>query len=85
MIRGLRFPHPLTLLIGCIITAAALFSFYARLNLANTFFSIIMAHVVLGAPFVVITVTAAPNSRHFVARCLPMKPVPPTTSTLAPC
>jgi putative spermidine/putrescine transport system permease protein len=47
------------MIVPLIITAAALFSFYARANLANTFFSIIMAHVVLGAPFVVITVTAA--------------------------
>ncbi|WP_026381086.1 ABC transporter permease [Afifella pfennigii] len=47
------------MIVPLIITAAALFSFYARINLANTFFSIIMAHVVLGTPFVVITVTAA--------------------------
>lgn len=50
------------MIVPLIITAAALFSFYARLNLANTFFSIILAHVVLGAPFVVITVTAAMSS-----------------------
>ncbi|QPC41900.1 ABC transporter permease [Kaustia mangrovi] len=47
------------MIVPLIITAAALFSFYARVNLANTFFSIIMSHVVLGTPFVVITVTAA--------------------------
>lgn len=47
------------MIVPLIITAAALFSFYARLNLANTYFSIIMAHVVLGTPFVVITVTAS--------------------------
>ncbi|MDQ0316223.1 ABC transporter permease [Amorphus orientalis] len=50
------------MIVPLIITAAALFSFYARVNLANTFFSIIMAHVVLGTPFVVITVTAAMSS-----------------------
>ena len=50
------------MIVPLIITAAALFSFYARVNLANTFFSIILAHVVLGAPFVVITVTAAMSS-----------------------
>tara|TARA_R110002020_G_scaffold36894_85_gene111276 strand:- start:2151 stop:2999 length:849 start_codon:yes stop_codon:yes gene_type:complete len=50
------------MIVPLIITAAALFSFYARVNLANTFFAIIMAHVVLGAPFVVITVTAAMSS-----------------------
>ena len=47
------------MIVPLIITAAALFSFYARINLSQTFFSIIMSHVVLGAPFVVITVTAA--------------------------
>lgn len=47
------------MVVPMIITAAALFSFYARINLSQTYFSIIMSHVVLGAPFVVITVTAA--------------------------
>ena len=47
------------MIVPLIITAAALFSFYARINLAQTFTAIIMSHVVLGAPFVVITVTAA--------------------------
>ncbi|MCF3934224.1 ABC transporter permease [Acuticoccus sp. M5D2P5] len=47
------------MIVPLIITAAALFAFYARANLSQTYFSIIMSHVVLGAPFVVITVTAA--------------------------
>ena len=47
------------MVVPLIVTAAAMFSFYARLNLTSTFFSIIMAHVVLGTPFVIITVTAA--------------------------
>ncbi len=47
------------MIVPLIITAAALFSFYARFQLGNSFFAIIMSHVVLGAPFVVITVTAA--------------------------
>lgn len=47
------------MIVPLIITAAALFSFYARLNLSQTYLSIILSHVVLGAPFVVITVTAA--------------------------
>ena len=47
------------MIVPLIITAAALFSFYARLDLAQTYFSIIMSHVVLGTPFVVITVTAS--------------------------
>lgn len=50
------------MIVPLIITAAALFSFYARVDLANTFFAIIMSHVVLGTPFVVITVTAALSS-----------------------
>jgi putative spermidine/putrescine transport system permease protein len=47
------------MIVPLIITAAALFSFYARIELSQTFLAIIMAHVVLGTPFVVITVTAA--------------------------
>jgi putative spermidine/putrescine transport system permease protein len=47
------------MIVPLIITAAALFSFYARINLSQTFLAIILSHVVLGAPFVVITVTAA--------------------------
>ncbi|WP_099866803.1 ABC transporter permease [Pararhizobium haloflavum] len=47
------------MVVPLIITGAALFSFYARLNLTESFVSIILAHVVLGTPFVVITVTAA--------------------------
>ncbi|MEM0907640.1 MAG: ABC transporter permease [Pseudomonadota bacterium] len=47
------------MIVPLIITAAALFSFYARVNLAQTYLAIILSHVVLGAPFVVITVTAA--------------------------
>jgi len=47
------------MIVPLIITAAALFAFYARVNLSQTYFAIIMSHVVLGAPFVVITVTAA--------------------------
>lgn len=47
------------MIVPLIISAAALFSFFARVNLTNTFLGIILSHVVLGAPFVVITVTAA--------------------------
>ncbi len=47
------------MIVPLIITAAALFSFFARVSLTNTFLGIILSHVVLGAPFVVITVTAA--------------------------
>lgn len=47
------------MVVPLIVTGAALFSFYARINLTESFISIILAHVVLGTPFVVITVTAA--------------------------
>ncbi|WP_159586948.1 ABC transporter permease [Chelativorans xinjiangense] len=47
------------MIVPLIITAAALFSFFARAGLANTFPGIILSHVVLGTPFVVLTVTAS--------------------------
>lgn len=47
------------MIVPLIITAAALFSFFARVGLANTFPGIILSHVVLGTPFVVLTVTAS--------------------------
>lgn len=47
------------MIVPLIITAAALFSLFARINLANTFTGIILSHVVLGTPFVVLTVTAS--------------------------
>lgn len=47
------------MIVPLIISAAALFAFFARVGLANTFLGIILSHVVLGTPFVVITVTAA--------------------------
>lgn len=47
------------MIVPLIITAAALFSLFARIGLANTFPGIILSHVVLGTPFVVITVTAS--------------------------
>lgn len=47
------------MIVPLIITAAALFSVFARIGLAQTFPGIILSHVVLGTPFVVITVTAS--------------------------
>jgi len=41
-----------------IIVAVGVFFFYSRLGLAQTHFGLILAHAALGAPFVVITVTA---------------------------
>ncbi|MDN2566548.1 ABC transporter permease [Aquibium sp. A9E412] len=47
------------MIVPLIITAAALFSFFARVGLSQTFPGIILSHVVLGTPFVVLTVTAS--------------------------
>ena len=41
-----------------IIVAVGVFFFYSKLGLAQTHFGLILAHAALGAPFVVITVTA---------------------------
>ena len=41
-----------------IIVAVGVFFFYSRLGLAQTHLGLILAHAALGAPFVVITVTA---------------------------
>ena len=50
------------MIVPLIITAAGIFFFYARLNeyaeLTGSFIGIVLAHAVLGTPFVVITVTA---------------------------
>ena len=50
------------MIVPLIITAAGIFFFYASLNeylqLTGTFLGIVLAHTVLGTPFVVITVTA---------------------------
>ena len=41
-----------------IISAAGMFFFYSRLGLGQTYLGLVLAHAALGAPFVVITVTA---------------------------
>ena len=46
------------LIVPLIITASGMFFFFAKFNLVATFTGIIMAHTVLGLPFVAITVTA---------------------------
>ncbi|MFO1350761.1 MAG: ABC transporter permease [Gammaproteobacteria bacterium] len=46
------------MIVPLIIAAAGMYFFYARFNLTQTFAGIILAHAVLGTPFVVITVTA---------------------------
>ncbi|WP_038173158.1 ABC transporter permease [Vibrio pacinii] len=46
------------MIVPVIISAAAMYFFYTRLELSQTFVGIILAHAALGTPFVVITVTA---------------------------
>lgn len=46
------------MIVPVIISAAAMYFFYTRLDLSQTFVGIVLAHAALGTPFVVITVTA---------------------------
>jgi len=46
------------MIVPLIITAAGMFFFYSKVGLAQTYPGLIMAHTVLGIPFVIITVTA---------------------------
>lgn len=46
------------MIVPVIIAAAGMYFFYTELNLAQTYWGVILAHAVLGTPFVVITVTA---------------------------
>jgi putative spermidine/putrescine transport system permease protein len=46
------------MIVPLVITASGMFFFYSSINLAKTFTGLILAHVTLGIPFVIITVTA---------------------------
>ena len=46
------------MIVPVIITATGLFFFYSRIGLAQSYVGILLAHALLGIPFVVITVTA---------------------------
>jgi len=48
----------LPMIVPLIITATAMFFFFSYLHIINTYAGIIVAHSILGVPFVVITVTA---------------------------
>jgi len=50
------------MIIPLIIIAAGMFFFYAKFSLAGTYVGLIIAHAVLGIPFVIITVTATLSS-----------------------
>ncbi|RRJ83085.1 ABC transporter permease [Aestuariirhabdus litorea] len=46
------------MIVPVIISAASMYFFFTKVNLAQTYLGVIMAHAVLGIPFVIITVTA---------------------------
>lgn len=46
------------MIVPVIVTAAGVYAFYARIGLTDSHLGIVLAHTVLGAPFVVITVSA---------------------------
>ena len=46
------------MIVPLIISAAGMYFFYSRIGLQGTFFGVVLAHAVLGTPFVIITVTA---------------------------
>ncbi|MGB0798838.1 MAG: ABC transporter permease, partial [Planktomarina sp.] len=46
------------MIVPLVITASGLFFFFSQIGLAKTYIGIILAHAVLGTPFVIITVTA---------------------------
>jgi putative spermidine/putrescine transport system permease protein len=46
------------MIVPLVITAAGMFYFYSQIQLSQTYLGVIMAHAVLGTPFVIITVTA---------------------------
>ncbi|WP_163559880.1 ABC transporter permease [Halomonas sp. NO4] len=50
------------MIVPLIISAAAMFFFFSKVNLAQTYPGVILAHTALGIPFVVITVTATLSS-----------------------
>lgn len=50
------------LIVPLIISAAAMFFFFSRIGLAQSYLGVVLAHTALGIPFVVITVTATLSS-----------------------
>lgn len=50
------------MIVPIIITATGMFFFFSKIGLAQTYLGLIMAHALLGTPFVVITVTATMTS-----------------------
>ena len=50
------------MIVPIVITATGMFFFFSKIGLAQTYIGLIMAHALLGTPFVVITVTATLTS-----------------------
>ena len=46
------------MIVPLIISAAGMYFFYSRLGIQGTYWGVVLAHAVLGTPFVIITVTA---------------------------
>jgi len=72
------------MIVPLVITAAGIFFFYATMNdyipLTGTYLGVILAHTVLGTPFVVITVTATLTGfDHSLTRAGAMLGADPTT------
>jgi putative spermidine/putrescine transport system permease protein len=69
------------MIVPVIISAAGMFFFYSKIGLAQTFLGLILAHAVLGTPFVVITVTATLSGfDHSLTRAAANLGANPTTT-----
>jgi putative spermidine/putrescine transport system permease protein len=69
------------MIVPLIISAAGMFFFYSKINLAQTYLGIILAHAALGTPFVVITVTATLSGfDHSLTRAAASLGANPTTT-----
>ena len=69
------------MIVPLIISAAGMFFFYSKINLAQTYTGIILAHAALGTPFVVITVTATLSGfDHSLTRAAASLGADPTTT-----
>ena len=69
------------MIVPLIISAAAMFFFFSKINLAQTYLGVILAHTALGMPFVVITVTATLSGfDHSLTRAAYSLGADPTTT-----
>lgn len=69
------------MIVPLIISAAAMFFFYSKINLVQTYTGMILAHAALGTPFVVITVTSTlMGFDHSLTRAAASLGAPPVTT-----